>query len=90
MFNYRDLGFMIGIVMAIAELMKKKGINTNYIPIVNLIIGLLMGFFYVAPSDPREAILSGLIIGLSSSGVYTSGKHTKHLFNGKKEGMDFK
>lgn len=75
MFDFTDIAFMTGIVMALAELLKRLGVPKKFVPIGDLILGLIAGFVYVAPGDPRTAILAGLIIGLSSAGLYSGAKN---------------
>ena len=75
MFEFTDIAFITGIVVAISELLKLTKINPKFLPIINLALGLIFGFVYVAPEDPKTAVMAGLIIGLTASGVYSGSKN---------------
>jgi len=81
MYDFTDIAFMTGIVMAISEFLKQY-MNKKFIPIVTMALGILSGLVYVSPADPRAAILSGIIIGLSANGLYSGAKNLSQGFQG--------
>lgn len=72
--NYSE-AFMIPIITAVTEVFKRMGLPNNLTTFLSLILGVLAGFIYVSPKDWREALLRGIIMGLSASGLYDFGKH---------------
>lgn len=74
--DFTNIGFLTGVVMAVAELLKQTGMNKKLIPLVNIGLGILCGVVFT-PSPVQNQIMSGVIIGLTASGVYSAGKHTK-------------
>lgn len=76
--DFTNIGFLTGVVMATAELLKQTGMNKKLIPLVNVGLGILCGVVFT-PSPIQNQIMSGVIIGLTASGVYSAGKHTKEF-----------
>jgi ABC-type amino acid transport system permease subunit len=70
-----EISLIIGVIIALAELLKKVGINPKYIPIADLILGIAAGFVYLYPGDPKMAVLYGIIAGLSAAGLYSGIKN---------------
>lgn len=68
----------VPLIVALVEGAKQAGLPTRWAPLVSLVLGLLVGIIYVAPTDPRQAVLVGLMVGLAASGLY-SGTKTKRL-----------
>ncbi|WP_315114582.1 holin [uncultured Clostridium sp.] len=75
MFDFTDLAFMTGIVMALSEMFKRFGVSSKFIPVLNLLLGIAAGMVYVFPQDTKTAVLSGIIIGLTASGLYSGAKN---------------
>jgi len=70
-----EFSVMIAVIMAVAEIIKRLDvINVKYIPIVNLAIGVLLAVFY-SDLGFSEAIIDGILVGLSASGLYSCGKN---------------
>lgn len=68
----------IAIIMAIAEIIKKLGMNSKYIPVIDLALGLIFGLvIYTAEMNysPVEGILVGLALGLSACGAFSGIKN---------------
>lgn len=78
---------MVALIMALAQLLKKTEkngfISSRYIPLLNLTLGVLAGF-YLAGASITGAI-TGMAIGLSACGVYDIGSNA---FIGEKEPED--
>lgn len=67
---------LVPIITGMVELLKKAGIPKRYSPVISLILGLLAGFYYLAPGDTPRAVLLGLVVGLSAIGLYSGTKNT--------------
>jgi hypothetical protein len=74
MFN-EDALVVLPVIMAIAEMIKGLGFPTKFIPLVNLALGLLAGFFAIPNETPVGSVITGLILGLSASGLYSGSKN---------------
>lgn len=74
-----EIAFLIGIVVALTQLIKQFNIPNKFLPVVSLVFGLLAGIFYV-DGDIKNQIMMGIVIGLSASGLFD---HSKY-FNFKK------
>ena len=68
----------IAIIMAIAEVVKRLGLNTKYIPLVDLALGLIAGLLvYTAHLGftPIEGFVVGIALGLSACGTFSGVKN---------------
>ncbi|AEE96562.1 hypothetical protein [Mahella australiensis] len=65
---------IVPIIMGITEVFKALGMPAKYGPLMSWIIGLVIGFMYIAPQDPATAFVVGSALGLSAAGLYESGK----------------
>ena len=63
------------IIVGVIEVFKKLGLPHRWCPLIALILGILVGVFYVG-EDVKEGILIGISIGLSSCGLYSGVKNT--------------
>jgi len=69
------------LIMGIAELIKNLGFNPKFIPVVNLVLGLVAGIG-LNTDDIVKGIFVGLAVGLSASGLYSGVKNTKQGIQG--------
>ena len=74
---------LVPIIVGLAEVGKRIGFPKKFIPVLDLALGLLAGFFYVAPGDAREAALVGIALGLSASGLYSGVKNVAQGVKGE-------
>lgn len=68
----------VAIIMAIAEVVKQLGLNTKYIPLIDLALGLIAGLIvYTAHLhfSPIEGIVVGIALGLSACGLFSGVKN---------------
>ncbi len=68
----------IAIIMAIAEVVKRLGLDHKYIPLVDLALGLVAGLLiYTAHLgfSPIEGIVVGFALGLSACGLFSGAKN---------------
>ncbi len=68
-----EISIAIAIVVGLTEVLKRAGgIPSRFIPLVSLAFGLAVAYF----SGATDPIISGLIVGLSASGLFDIGKKT--------------
>ncbi|PGC68294.1 holin [Bacillus toyonensis] len=68
-----SLAVIIGIVVGISQIGKTVGLQTKYVPLLNLTLGIVLGVLFLA-GDIKTNVFQGIIIGLSASGLFD---HTK-------------
>ncbi|HDX9652805.1 MULTISPECIES: hypothetical protein [Bacillus] len=68
-----EITAMIGVVVGLSQIVKINGLQTKYIPIFNLTLGIMLGVLLLS-QDIKMNIFQGMIIGLSASGLFD---HTK-------------
>lgn len=74
MFEVYDVA-LIPLILALVELLKGLGLQKKFLPVASVLFGLAAGIFYVYPGDVKGGIIVGLMLGLSASGLYSSGKN---------------
>ena len=67
---------LIPLVIGLSEIVKRLGVPTKIIPIVDLMFGLASGLLFLSPGDVKAGIVQGIFIGLSASGLYSGVKNT--------------
>lgn len=67
---------LVPVIMGLVELLKRVGIPKKYVPVFAILLGILCGLYYLAPDDPRKAVFLGIVMGLSSIGLYSGTKNT--------------
>lgn len=73
--EYTD-ALIIGVIVGLIELIKLAGAPKRVLPILSVVLGLAFGTVYLFPGDIKAGILTGLIVGLSSTGLYSGAKNT--------------
>ncbi|HDR8183750.1 TPA: holin [Bacillus thuringiensis] len=68
-----EITAIIGVVVGLSQIAKTNGLQTKYIPIFNLTLGIMLGVLFLS-QDIKMNIFQGIIIGLSASGLFD---HTK-------------
>ncbi|MCU4785040.1 holin [Bacillus anthracis] len=68
-----SLAVMIGIVVGLSQIVKAVGLQTKYVPLLNLTLGIVLGVLFL-DGDIKTNVFQGIIIGLSASGLFD---HTK-------------
>jgi hypothetical protein len=69
----------VPLVVAITEVFKMSGFNTKFAPMISLVMGLAMSFLVNMDSGISQIIISGIVYGLSASGLYSSVKTTSNI-----------
>lgn len=65
---------LIPIIVGLVEVLKRLGLSSRWAPVASLVLGEGLAFLYVNPEDPRQALLSGLILGLAAMGLWSGPK----------------
>ncbi|MGE1025227.1 holin [Bacillus sp. GMs2/2] len=68
-----NLAVMIGIVVGLSQIAKTIGLQTKYVPLLNVTLGIVLGVLFLG-GDIKSNVFQGIIIGLSASGLFD---HTK-------------
>ncbi|MEW4206261.1 holin [Bacillus thuringiensis] len=68
-----EITAMIGVVVGLSQIAKTIGLQTKYIPLFNLTLGITLGVLFFS-QDIKMNLFQGMIIGLSASGLFD---HTK-------------
>lgn len=64
------------IIVGLVGAARTIGIPARFLPLLALFLGILGGVIYLEPSDFRQGILDGLVMGLSSIGLWSGVKNT--------------
>jgi L-cystine uptake protein TcyP (sodium:dicarboxylate symporter family) len=75
---------IVPIIMSIVELSKGLGIPRKFSALLSVIIGIVIGIFYLHPMDIKLGIFEGIIYGLTASGLYSGTKNTFQQFRHNK------
>ncbi|RAS94582.1 holin, partial [Bacillus cereus] len=59
-----SLAVMIGIVVGLSQIVKTIGLQTKYVPLLNLTLGIVLGVLFL-DGDTKTNVFQGIIIGLS-------------------------
>lgn len=77
---------VIPIIMSIVELAKGLGLPSKFSALVAVVVGALIGIFFVEPGCFRVGLFKGVVYGLTASGLYSGTKNTFQQLNNKKNG----
>ncbi|MGI2836798.1 holin [Bacillus cytotoxicus] len=70
-----EMSVMIGIVVGLSQIVKTIGLQTKYVPLLNVTLGIVLSVLFL-DGDIKTGVFKGIIIGLSASGLFD---HTKIL-----------
>lgn len=70
-----DVTIGIPLIIAVAELAKRTGLNIKYVPIFAVMFGMA-AFYLFGLGETLPRLLEGLIAGLSAVGLYSGIKTT--------------
>jgi len=62
--------------MSIVELLKGLGLPRKFSALTAVVVGIIIGIFYLEPHSIRMGILKGIVYGLTASGLYSGTKNT--------------
>ena len=64
-----ESGVVIAVIVAMGQLAKRY-MDNKYIPVVTLILGIVGGYVYLPHQTVQEAIMNGVMLGLTSNGLF--------------------
>jgi hypothetical protein len=67
---------IIAIIIGLVEIATTMGMPKKIAPAVSILLGVIGGIVYIAPGDIKTGVLVGVIMGLSSVGLYSATKTT--------------
>lgn len=67
---------IVGLIIGLVEVLKRTGLPKKFLPLASLVFGVIAGVFYVNPEDIKVGIIVGIMLGLSSCGLYSGTKNT--------------
>lgn len=76
---------LIPVILGVIEVFKRVGLNSKFSPVLALILGLIAGWFVVAPGEPAKAVLSGIVMALSAIGLWSGPKNTAEGLRGEED-----
>ncbi|MCU5491193.1 holin [Bacillus cereus] len=68
-----SVAVIIGVVVGLSQIVKTIGLQTKYVPLLNLTLGIVLGVLFL-DGNIKTNVFQGIIIGLSASGLFD---HTK-------------
>lgn len=68
-----EISVIIAVVVGLSQIAKTIGLQTKYVPLLNLTLGIVRGVLFLG-GDIKTNVFQGIIIGLSASGLFD---HTK-------------
>ena len=73
--DYEVYGIILmPIIVGLLEVVKQLNINKKFIPLISVITSIILSIIFSPDGDYRKSLLIGLQLGLSSVGLYSSGK----------------
>lgn len=78
------ISVIIAIITGLGEAVKIAGLPIKLIPLFSILIGIPAGMFVVFPENLTYGIVSGVAMGLSAVGLFSSAKNVGELLKNKK------
>ena len=69
-----QFAIIIPVILGLVEVAKRVGLKRRYLPLLSVTLGVVAGYFYVAPNT--IGVLMGVVGGLSASGLFAGVKTT--------------
>jgi hypothetical protein len=67
-----DITIAVPVIVGLVEVFKRVGLSSRFAPLVSLLLGV--GLITLAQGANTDALFLGIIVGLSSCGLYSTGK----------------
>ena len=74
-----EFSVLVLVVTGLVEVAKYTGLSSRYAPILSIVVGLILSFianYDIAEFGLAHIAMTGLVIGLTASGFYSSAKTT--------------
>jgi hypothetical protein len=72
-----EIGVIIAVLVGLGQVAKQLGLPVKYIPLMNLVLGVIAGMTTIEAPTLQEKVIFGIMAGLSASGLYDQVKITK-------------
>lgn len=69
----------VAVIIGLAEIIKRAGLDAKYIPVLDIFLGLISGvcvYGYMMGYGIAKGILLGIALGLSACGLFSGIKNT--------------
>lgn len=67
---------IVPLIVGVIELFKGLGLPNKFSALASSLLGILIGVFYLYPTDLPRGLITGLSFGLAASGLYSGTKNT--------------
>ena len=71
---FENLAIAVAVITGLTQVVKKAGVRTKYIPLVAVLFGIIYGLAIIGLET--EAVVNGIIAGLTSVGLFSTVKHS--------------
>lgn len=81
-----EYGLILMIVTSLTQNIKQTKINNAYLPIIAMVIGAVAGLvsaYFMKDTNYAESVITGIVVGGTSSGLFDSGKGLATFFKSK-------
>lgn len=72
--NEVQIGFLVIVILGLCEAVKYAGLNTRWIPLIAIILGIIGAFFLGGAN--WLSMLAGLVSAFTASGIFSGFKKT--------------
>ena len=73
-----DMAVYSAVLVGVGQVLKKVGVKAKWLPLINLILGVVIGILS-SEGSILSKVINGAIIGLTSSGMYSGVKNTVEI-----------
>ena len=74
---------VVPIIVSLTQLAKELGLPKKFCALAAVVIGVIIGVFFIEPQCIKTGVFKGIVYGLSASGLYSGTKNTIEQVNGK-------
>lgn len=67
---------LVPVIVALVHVLRMSGLPARFLPLSAIVLGIAAGYLYLEPHDPRQALLSGILLGLSAIGAWSGMKNS--------------
>lgn len=72
-----EITVIIAVIIGLGQILKQVGVPNKFLPVISLVLGIIGGVFFGGAETMEGNIMTGLMIGLSASGLYDQTKIVK-------------
>ncbi|MGE5677240.1 MAG: hypothetical protein ACM3ZR_04200 [Pseudomonadota bacterium] len=66
---------VVPVLISVVELLKGLGLPSKFSALAAVVLGALIGVFYLEPRDIKAGLFKGVVYGLTASGLYSGTKN---------------